>query len=382
MGGRLSPIIANIFMEDLESKVLCSAAVIPKLYLRYVDDILIVWNLAKGDYTVFLALLNGQNPQIVLTEESEVNGTLPFLDLSITRPEFLDSGEQSRPVQLAIYRKPTHSDRYLNFKSSHAPSLKREVVRGQWLRANRLLKEFPRNLQIELDHLRSTFCNRHNGYPHQTVECWFMQFRKEIRRFPQRLQVRSRLFLDEFFMDARNQQFRWPTAAKWLEREERIRLNNEAVSLDNGAVDIPETTNALDGTQISLLNGESVAMACENTQDTVPFTDNPAAESEFQGEVPSRKPVLIVPFVQGTSQKLQRVARQHGVQLWHTYPGRLFDQFTHYSDKIHPSKCRNMVYCATCSCEAQYVGETTRNLRIRLAEHLGKSSNSALSDHL
>ncbi len=42
MGGHLSPILANIFMEELEYKVLCSVDRPPKLFFRYVDDIVLV----------------------------------------------------------------------------------------------------------------------------------------------------------------------------------------------------------------------------------------------------------------------------------------------------------------------------------------------------
>jgi len=38
MGSPLSPVVANIFMEDFESKALASARLLPKLWKRFVDD--------------------------------------------------------------------------------------------------------------------------------------------------------------------------------------------------------------------------------------------------------------------------------------------------------------------------------------------------------
>ncbi len=57
MGGWLSPILANISLEDLEHKVLCSTVSLPKLYFHYVDDIFILWNTKQGDHSKFLSLL-------------------------------------------------------------------------------------------------------------------------------------------------------------------------------------------------------------------------------------------------------------------------------------------------------------------------------------
>ncbi len=133
MGGRLSPIIANLFMEELEHQVLCTALIIPKIYFCYVDDMFIVWDQNKGSYVPFLELMNSQHPEISLTAEEENNGVLAFLDVEVTRPTVHVQPELSRPMQIDIHHKPTHTGRYLHFKSSHPLKLKRTMVRGLWL---------------------------------------------------------------------------------------------------------------------------------------------------------------------------------------------------------------------------------------------------------
>ncbi len=88
MGGRLSPILANIFMEELEYRVLTTTLFLPRIFLRYVDDIFIIWDESRGDMGQFLKLLNEQDPNIHLVEEKEEERCLAFLDVSVKRPSF------------------------------------------------------------------------------------------------------------------------------------------------------------------------------------------------------------------------------------------------------------------------------------------------------
>ncbi len=69
MGSRLSPILANPYMEHIEHQVLCTTINVPKIYFRYVDDIFLLWNRRRGDYQKFLALLNAQHSDIELQIE-------------------------------------------------------------------------------------------------------------------------------------------------------------------------------------------------------------------------------------------------------------------------------------------------------------------------
>ncbi len=123
MGGRLSPIIANVYMEDLEFHVLSTSLTIPRLNLWYVDDIVIVWSLENGDFDPFLDSLNSVHPDIHLMVEEETDRVLPFLDVEVKRLETEDG-----QMELSIFRKPTHCDRYLQFQSAHPVPVKRATV--------------------------------------------------------------------------------------------------------------------------------------------------------------------------------------------------------------------------------------------------------------
>ena len=65
--------------------------------------------------------LNTIESSIQFTVEVECDGKLPFLDVNINQ---LPDGS----VKTSVFRKPTHTNRYLNFASHHPLSLKRAVV--------------------------------------------------------------------------------------------------------------------------------------------------------------------------------------------------------------------------------------------------------------
>ncbi len=211
MGGRLSPILANLYMENLEYKVLCSPIPLPKLYFRYVDDIVLLWDEKKGCYRDFLAALNSQHPSIILSEELEQDGVLPFLDVTIHRPTVtLDLTEQNK-CEISIYRKATHSNRYLNYHSAHPLSLKRNILKSLYLRANRLLKKYPENLNFEIQHLCTVFCNEINQYPEYLVDQWFQEFARDLEMDPSLLQVNTRIKAEDVLDEFGFQKFALPT---------------------------------------------------------------------------------------------------------------------------------------------------------------------------
>ena len=121
MGSPSSPIMANLFMGKLEQAAISSFHTRPRIWFRYVDDIFAI--LKKHVVHEFLDHLNAQHASIQFTLEEENNKTLPFMDIRVER---LGNGN----LQTSVYRKPTHTGRYLNFDWNHPPSVKRSVVKS------------------------------------------------------------------------------------------------------------------------------------------------------------------------------------------------------------------------------------------------------------
>ena len=85
MGSSLSPAIANLFITYFENKELNNANRKPKLWLRYVRDIFVVWPHGKDELQAFLEYINSIYSRIQFTLELEQNNKLPFLDVLITK---------------------------------------------------------------------------------------------------------------------------------------------------------------------------------------------------------------------------------------------------------------------------------------------------------
>ena len=120
MGSPLSPIVANIFMEQFEKEALETAPHPPSLWKRFVDDTSVILEAKYKDE--FFHHINSLDTNIKFTAEtSKTDGSIPFLDTWITP---LRDGS----LQTKVYRKPTHTNQYLQWDSHHAISNKYSVI--------------------------------------------------------------------------------------------------------------------------------------------------------------------------------------------------------------------------------------------------------------
>ena len=116
MGSPVSAVVANLYMEFFEELALRTAPARPRIWKRYVDDTFTL--VKKGDVDELLVHLNSIRPSIKLTTELEEGGSIPFLD---TR-------KVDGKLDVTVYRKPTHTDRYLHFSSHHPTHVKKGLV--------------------------------------------------------------------------------------------------------------------------------------------------------------------------------------------------------------------------------------------------------------
>ena len=152
MGSPVSPIVANLFMEDFEQRALNSSPHPVKIWYCYVDDTICIMD--KDHVDDFTHHINSIKDAIKFTTEPEVNNSIAMLDTKITR-------HPDGSMTCGVYRKPTHTDQYLNFGSHHPLQHKLGVVRTLTHRANTIITR-EEDRQQEMHHIQN--CLSKCGY--------------------------------------------------------------------------------------------------------------------------------------------------------------------------------------------------------------------------
>ena len=140
MGSPISPLVANVFMEDLEMQAIRTSTTPPTLWKRFVDDTFTI--IKKNNRDNFLQHLNSIHPNIKFTwEEVREDGSMPFLDILITP-------EEDGSLKTSVFRKTTRTDLYLQWDSHHPIPSKYSVAGTLYHRATTVCSN-PQLLQEE-----------------------------------------------------------------------------------------------------------------------------------------------------------------------------------------------------------------------------------------
>ena len=109
MGSPVSPIVANLFMEDYEGKALEGYEDPPKYWGRYIDDALAV--IKTANIEPFTQHLNAQHTNIQWTSELETDGKLPHA----RHPDHQKDGWS---LMFSVYRKRLLSQPFIHEQST------------------------------------------------------------------------------------------------------------------------------------------------------------------------------------------------------------------------------------------------------------------------
>lgn len=265
MGSPVSPVVANLFLNRLETSALQTFAHPPRIWLRYVDDTFAI--ITASQVQAFLTCLNEQSTNIKFTMETENDDrNINFLDCHLSVGE-------NKSFTVGIHRKPTHSDRYLQYESSHPYCIKRGIICTLADRVNKLCSDESTRYK-ELKRLKKVLLE--NGYPKRLIQ-------------------------------------------KCLNPKDNPR-NHEA----------------------------------NNTQQSSP----------------TRRNAVMIPYRTGTSDAIRKILRDYDIETFFRVDNTLQRHLMKAKDAIVPKHQTNCVYQIRCSqCPAEYIGQTCRQLQVRMAEH-------------
>ena len=106
MGSPLGPVLANIFMVELEQNIIPTLSKDISLWKRYVDDTICFVNSNRISHV--LESLNSFHSNIKFTIEIQKENKIAFLDILIHSKTLINT---------TVYRKKTNTDLYINWKS-------------------------------------------------------------------------------------------------------------------------------------------------------------------------------------------------------------------------------------------------------------------------
>jgi hypothetical protein len=153
MGTKCAPTYASIFMGWFESQ-----HIIPRirshalLYVRYIDDLFIVWKGTETELRRFLEEINTVHPSIKFDHEYS-RKNVNFLDTTVR--------VIGKKFATSLYSKPTDRRAYLHSKSYHPDKTKRSIAYSQATRLRRICTDIS-DFWLHADKLKTDLTNR--GY--------------------------------------------------------------------------------------------------------------------------------------------------------------------------------------------------------------------------
>lgn len=171
MGSPLSPILAEIYMNEFENNYLNSSKYknYIKHWVRYVDDILIIWEGGMEYIEDFVKEVNSVNPMVQFKEE--IGGKeLCYLDLHIKIT-------QSNKIEFDIFRKATYTDVIIPNDSFHPVGYKMSAINSMCYRAIKCLKN-KETLKKELGRIKNII--RNNKHKPNVIENIVKKINKRI----------------------------------------------------------------------------------------------------------------------------------------------------------------------------------------------------------
>ena len=158
MGTKCAPTYASLFMGRFEeTHILPRIRAFTLLYIRYIDDLFMIWKGSEKELLKFLKEINEVHPTIKF-EYKYSRKKVDFLDTAVSF--------SGRKLKTTLYTKPTDRKAYLHGKSYHPKSTKEAIAYSQATRLRRICTE-KEDFEIHAKKLMNDLTNR--GYRKEKV---------------------------------------------------------------------------------------------------------------------------------------------------------------------------------------------------------------------
>lgn len=161
MGTKMAPSYANIFMGVLENEILNSCDLPPTIWLRFIDDIFAIYRASEDEVISHIEALNQFHPTIKFTSNINRNH-IDFLDVTVYR-------NQDNSIGTRLFIKPTNTGQYLNASSYHPKHQIESITYSQAIRMRLIcsdIMDFDSSTKVLLKNL--TLCG-HNHHKCKTA---------------------------------------------------------------------------------------------------------------------------------------------------------------------------------------------------------------------
>ena len=331
MGTRLAPSYANLFMGYLEKRLLAGAPYKPSLYLRFIDDIFLIFVGTEPQLLEFIDYMNKGHPTIKFTAEYSKE-KVSFLDTWVKRTQ--DGG-----IHTELYCKPTDTHNYLHFSSCHPLHCKKGGPLGEFMRLRRNCTNVE-DFLLHAEARKSDYIRR--GYPRdilqQSLEKALNKNRAELLQKVKKTPKKSNRVPLVVTFNPANPNFASILGKYWP----LLGLSKKC------------KTTFSEPPMVAYRRNKNLSDKLVRAK--LP----PQATNPTNRDTPIYRCINPTPFCTFCPKK------DMPKQYQSSYTGRSYDGPTKY-------KCgtRNVIYLITCrQCKKQYIGQTYRPYRERISEHL------------
>jgi hypothetical protein len=349
MGTRVAPSFANLFMADFEDKHVYTYPLQPSIWMRYIDDIFLIWPHGEQELNNFLHHLNQCHTTIKFTS-----------DQSTTHINFLDTtvhmGNDGK-LYTDLYCKPTDSHNYLLYDSAHPQHCKDSLPYSQLLRVRRIcshITDFDKNATMMCRH----FLRR--NYPINIIEEALIK----VRRLDRQELLKQKTAPTK---EANRNLFLITTFTPQDNKLSHIVKKNWSI--------LGRTSTTQDLYNYNVIFGNR---RNKNLRDLLVHAKLPNMSSH-----PPPIPYSVPTPLHHCKTKNCRYCKvlDRSGRITSTTTKRSYHSMINVS-----CKSNNLIYCITCNtCKAQYVGQTSNRLMDRFQGHFhsvtSKSNKNVIGRH-